>query len=239
MSDTRMTPDARYPALLLLGPTGSGKTPVGEQIEARGLWGSRCVHFDFGANLRAVVAGHFVDVGPEKVGWATPAGSQAVGNAHPTEFSAEEIGFLRDVLESGALLEDEQFPLAERVLRAFLASKGTDEMTRIVLNGMPRHVGQARAIARLVDVQDVVLLQCSADTVLRRIESNVGGDRAERTDDSPEQVAAKLALFAERTAPLVDHYRREIGTPIHTIPISPETTPQQVVRALAGVHRAD
>jgi len=55
MSDSRPLRTTRNPAVLLLGPTGAGKTPLGEMIEARGLWGMSCLHFDFGANLRAVV----------------------------------------------------------------------------------------------------------------------------------------------------------------------------------------
>ena len=43
-------------AVLLLGPTGAGKSPLGDWLEARGLWGRPCHHFDFGANLRAIVA---------------------------------------------------------------------------------------------------------------------------------------------------------------------------------------
>jgi adenylate kinase family enzyme len=43
-------------AILLLGPTGSGKTPLGQVLERRGLWGHRCSHFDFGDNLREIVA---------------------------------------------------------------------------------------------------------------------------------------------------------------------------------------
>ncbi len=41
-------------AILLLGPTGSGKTPLGQALEKKGLAGRRCVHFDFGANLREI-----------------------------------------------------------------------------------------------------------------------------------------------------------------------------------------
>ena len=43
-------------AILLLGPTGSGKTPLGQVLEERGLWGHTSRHFDFGASLREIVA---------------------------------------------------------------------------------------------------------------------------------------------------------------------------------------
>ena len=44
-------------AVVLLGPTGSGKTPLGEWLEAKGLGGRRCHHFDFGTRLRRVATG--------------------------------------------------------------------------------------------------------------------------------------------------------------------------------------
>lgn len=42
----------RYAAMVLLGPTGSGKTPLGHVFAARGFLNRRCAHFDFGENLR-------------------------------------------------------------------------------------------------------------------------------------------------------------------------------------------
>jgi hypothetical protein len=45
-----------YPAILLVGPTGSGKTPLGALCEKKGLWQSRVFHFDFGAILRRIAA---------------------------------------------------------------------------------------------------------------------------------------------------------------------------------------
>jgi hypothetical protein len=39
-------------AILPLGPTGSGKTPLGDYLEERGLFGRRCVHFDFGEKFK-------------------------------------------------------------------------------------------------------------------------------------------------------------------------------------------
>ena len=56
MENKEYTSEIRPRALLLLGPTGSSKTPLGQLIEQRGLWQTRCLHFDFGANLRQIVA---------------------------------------------------------------------------------------------------------------------------------------------------------------------------------------
>ena len=79
----------RYRSVLLVGPTGAGKTPLGNLLEKKGLNGKKCRHFDFGANLRAIA-----------------------GQIPGARFSLEEIGFIKDKLCSGALLEDKDFPLA-------------------------------------------------------------------------------------------------------------------------------
>ena len=196
-------------ALLLLGPTGSGKTPLGQWLEARGWHDAPCIHFDFGENLRRIVA----EDRPDET--ITPA----------------DLDFLRGVLAAGALLEDEQFPIAERILRSFLARHCVDDRTWMVLNGLPRHVGQAQAIDALLAVRLVVRLDCTPETVACRLESNIGGDRAGRSDDNLDRVRKKLDLFQRRTAPLVDHYRRQ-NVPIATIPISPTTTAEEAATLL-------
>ncbi|MCY2927814.1 MAG: nucleoside monophosphate kinase, partial [Planctomycetota bacterium] len=170
-------------AILLLGPTGSGKTPLGECLASRGLRGRPCRHFDFGEQLRQAAAG------------GLPSAS----------LSHEEVAFLRDVLERGALLENRHFPLAQKILRAFLERLPAGGL--VVLNGLPRHIDQARDVASILDVGEVVVLHCPAEVVLARIASNAGGDRAGRTDDSRAAVRAELELYAQRTAPLVEHYR--------------------------------
>ena len=202
------TPKVRgeYPqALLLLGPTGAGKTPLGQLLEARGLRGARCVHFDFGENLRAVVQ----------------------RNRPDAIVSRGDIDFLRDVLTSGALLEDEHFPIAERILRSFMVGHRVDDQTIVVLNGLPRHVGQARAIDAILDIRAVVCLDCSGETVARRLETNVGGDRSGRVDDALEQVRKKLDIYHGRTSPLVEHYRQK-GVRIETIQVMPAMTAVQM-----------
>jgi len=196
----------------------------------------RCLHFDFGANLRAVVAGHRARQGASSL--PEDEGTRNARPADPPEhvetsgnFTPEEIAFLQDVLETGALLEDEHFCLAERILRAFIKGRGAEQGTCVVLNGLPRHVGQARALDRVLDVQALVVLECSESTVHRRIEGNVGGDRDHRTDDDPPAVRRKIELFEQRTRPLVDHYRRR-GTPIQSVTVAPETTAEEMRRAI-------
>ena len=199
------------PSLLLLGPTGSGKTPLGQLLHQRGLSGRRCLHFDFGENLRQVVERDCPDA----------------------ILSPDDLKFLREVLHTGALLEDEDFPIAERVLQSFLARSGAGHDTLLVLNGLPRHVGQAEALGPLVDVHTVVSLVCAAEVVLRRIAANAGGDRAGRTDDQQADVRRKLSLYAKRTAPLVDYYRNR-GARVVEVAVSAEMTAEQAWRCIGS-----
>jgi len=197
-------------ALLLLGPTGSGKTPLGDFLEKRPLWGKSCSHFDFGRELRRVVAGENASV----------------------KLSREEVAFLEEVLRTGALLEDEHFYIAEKLLRAFIAGRRMGRDDLLVLNGLPRHVGQAEAVDAIVDVRAVINLSCPARVVMERIRTNRGGDRVGRTDDDVEAVRAKLRLFARRIAPVVDHYRKR-GARIETVEVDEGTRPEDVWKALA------
>ena len=195
----------RSPAAILLGPTGSGKTPLGDLIAQRGLWQAKCLHFDFGTNLRWLVERNQPD--------------RLIGRA--------DLDFLRQVLQTGALLEDEHFPIAERILRSFLNRSAADLQTLVVLNGLPRHVGQAEAIDSILDVRAVVHLRCSSEIIYARIRDNAGGDRAGRRDDDLASIRHKLAIFAERTAPLLDHYRK-LGVPVATIEVTTTMTPGQM-----------
>ncbi len=197
---------ARRRALLLLGPTGSGKTPLGNLIEERGLWERRWVHFDFGAQLRRIAAGDF------------PEG----------RFGEEDVATVHRVLQAGTLLEDEDAPLAEQILREFLAERAPAEAC-VVLNGLPRHVDQVKTVDAIVEIGTVLSLRCTSETAIQRIRGNVAGDRAGRNDDDEEMVRAKIAMFHERTNPLVEHYR-EVDIPIRRIVVTATMTPDEIWR---------
>jgi adenylate kinase len=181
---------------------------IGNLIEQVSLWGRRCHHFDFGANLRKI------------------ADEKESG-----QFTPDEIRFLRRVLKEGALLEADRFPLAARILDAFIGHNNVPNDDLLVLNGLPRHLEQARAADHKVRIIGVVQLECDAATVAERLRRNSGGERTRRTDDTDAMVARKLSIYEERTLPLVDHYRRK-ATPILQVKISAETSPQDVVDIL-------
>ncbi len=202
-------------AILLLGPTGSGKSPLGEQIASRGFLGRRTHHIDFGSELRSIASG----IGAKS-------------------YSPEEQDFILGVLERGVLLENEHFVLAEKIIGLFLERSRFRAGDILALNGIPRHEGQAKDIASIVRVHSLVVLDCSVESVFRRIEENTGGDRTGREDDERGLIEKKLRIFEERTAPLIEHYRHE-GSSIYRITISERTTigsAYHQLSTLAAVH---
>lgn len=193
---------SRFEAILLLGPTSSGKTPLGQMFETRGVAGRPCAHFDFGENLRQIVA-----------------------RDQPDDIiTREDIEFLGDVLRTGALLEDKDFPIAERILRRFLARPGMTADTLVVLNGLPRHVGQTQSVGQILSIRTVIHLDCSPQTIVARVAANTGGDRTGRTDDDLAAIQRKLAIFAERTKPLLDYFRADGAELVHRVMTADMTT---------------
>jgi len=201
--------DRPWPSLLLVGPTGSGKSPLGEEIERRGLDGRRCVHFDFGANLRRLAAA------PEKANVLT----------------ATECESVRTSLVTGALFEDKDLPMIVKIVKRFAEARDLTPESLLVLNGLPRHRRQAEGLAGVVAVERVVYLEAGAAVIRKRIRLDPGGDRAPRADDGLEAVERRLADFRERTVPLVSYYR-ERGALVIEIPVTPSMTAADAYHAL-------
>jgi len=202
--------DARpWPSLLLVGPTGSGKTPLGDELESRGFLGRRCVHFDFGADLRAIAAA------PESAGVLTVPETESV----------------RVSLATGALFEDNDMPMIVKIVKRFAAARSLTPDSLLVLNGLPRHTRQAEGLAGVVAVERVVRLEASAAVIRERIRLDPGGDRSERIDDRIEAVEKRLAVFRERTVPLVSYYR-ERGALVVEVPVTPSMTAAEAYQAL-------
>jgi hypothetical protein len=102
-------------------------------------------HFDFGAELRAAAAGR-------------------------RGLAPDDLAAVRRLLATHALLPANRFDLAERLLDAFLERTQFDaERDVLVLNGLPRHVAQARDLAERVRVEHVVVLECDAAVAGARV----------------------------------------------------------------------
>ena len=206
-----------YPvnALLILGPTGSGKSPLGELISSRGFIGRRAHHLDFGSELRSISSG--------------------IGAA---SYSRSEKDFILGVLERGLLLENEQFCLARKIIELFLERSCFRSGDVLLLNGMPRHAGQARDIAAVATIQAVVVLNCSINSVMKRIEENTGGDRTGRDDDTRLLIEKKIDIYRERTTPLVEHYAA-VGSRIYHIDVNERTSPESAYDTLSSLAASD
>jgi len=195
--------NTKWNTVLLVGPTGSGKTPLGQLLGEKGLRGMRCLHFDFGEALRTSV-------------------TRRTGHLTHSEFDVAQKS-----LETGTLLENENFSIAKKLLANYLAERSANRDTLIVLNGLPRHIGQAKAMEDLIEMQAVVNLKCEPVTALDRIRTNAGGDRRERDDDILEEIQQRLAVFRMRTAPLLEYYHR-LGVPVLPLDIVVKTTAKEM-----------
>jgi adenylate kinase len=209
-----MNASYKYPidSILLLGPTGVGKSPLGYTLANNGLFGRQCHHLDFGSELRIIESDSKVS----------------------SKYTRAELDFIHGVVERGLLLENEHFPLAEKIFSLFLNRVRFFQRDILILNGIPRHIGQAHDIAKIAEIHALIVLACSNDAVFCRIRDNVGGDRLARADDTKELIEKKLSIFNERTAPLIKHFKKK-GCVVYRLEICGTTTPDQAYLQLLSL----
>jgi len=185
-------------AIILLGAPGAGKgTAASRLVERIGVR-----HVSSGDLLRSAV----------KQG--TPAGREADG-----------------YMKQGKLVPDE---LIGRIITDLLVAGGPD--LKVLLDGFPRTVAQAEMLEKVIKAQGgrirgTVLLEvaeeilvdrlagrrvcpaCAAGFHVRTLPPKVAGrcdacgaDLVQRTDDNPETVRNRLAVFRKDTSPLIEWY---------------------------------
>ena len=125
--------------------------------------------------------------------------------------AGSEIGLsLEPILAAGGLVPHEL--IRERLERP-------DARLGFVLDGFPRNLVQAQALDRMLEGigrdLDAVLYFDLPDAVAT--ERLLGRARAEgRTDDTPEVIERRLAIYHEQTEPLAEYYRaRDRLVPLH------------------------
>jgi adenylate kinase len=113
---------------------------------------------------------------------------------------------LKAVYDRGDLVSDE---LMIRLIRDRLGKP--DAAEGFILDGFPRTLPQAEALDELLDELDRkidVVFEFQVADRQKLLERMVKRAREEnRSDDTPEAIARRLALYDEETAPLVEWYR--------------------------------
>jgi adenylate kinase len=112
---------------------------------------------------------------------------------------------IRPLYEAGELIPDDvTIELIEERLSEDDARDG------FVLDGFPRNLAQAEALDGMLsaigrDLDAILFFDVPESVVRERI---AGRAKAEhRTDDTPDALARRLAIYQEQTVPVVEHYR--------------------------------
>jgi adenylate kinase len=114
---------------------------------------------------------------------------------------------VKPVYEAGGLVDDD---LMIAIIRSRL-SRG-DTVPGFVLDGFPRTMEQAVALDEMLadidrDLTAVLELQVGDDVSRARLLKRARMEA--RPDDTPEAIDRRLALYHEKTAPLVSYYRAQ------------------------------
>ena len=112
---------------------------------------------------------------------------------------------VKAIMDRGDLVPDE---VTIRMIRERLAAD--DAQAGFILDGFPRNLAQAEALDEMLGEigrsLDVILFFVLDDATA--IERALGRAHEEgRTDDTPETIARRLAVYHEQTEPVVEYYR--------------------------------
>lgn len=181
--------------IVLLGAPGAGKGTQAQKL----IEDYRLTHISTGDLLRQAI----------KAG--TPLGLQA-----------------QSYMDSGNLVPDE---LVVGLLKERLAQ--SDAQHGFVLDGFPRNTAQAEILdaslaemgytldaALLVDVDHEVIIKrlsnrracktCGYTATAEVISCpRCSGEMYQRSDDTPESITQRLAVYTEQTSPLIEYYRTQ------------------------------
>jgi adenylate kinase len=114
---------------------------------------------------------------------------------------------VKPIYDAGGLVPDE---LMIDIIRDRL-SRG-DTLPGFVLDGFPRTLPQARALDEMlaeIDRSLVLVLELQVADAVSRERLLRRASEEGRTDDTPQAIDERLALYHEKTAPLVAYYRAQ------------------------------
>ena len=136
---------------------------------------------------------------------------------------------VKAIIDSGSLVSDE---LTFELVKDRLAQD--DCKNGYILDGFPRTIPQADALAEMTDLDAVVDFQISKEEVVKRLsgrrmcpssgriyhivfnppknegkDDETGEDLIQRPDDKEEAIVHRLDVYTEQTEPLIEYYRKK------------------------------
>jgi adenylate kinase len=181
------------------------------------------------------------------------------------EILKEDTAFGRKVkgyVEKGLLVPDDiVIEVLKQRLTKIPGEKG------FILDGYPRTIEQAKALAKIAEI-DVILLQMVPDWIIierlssRRICKNCGevynirflkpkvenvcdkcgGTLYQRSDDTPEVIKRRIQVYQEQTSPILQYYKEKnvpfIVSSITALDTPPETIIEGIIKELKKLNLA-
>jgi adenylate kinase len=171
----------------------------------------------------AVPALNVVMLGPPGAGKGTQAERLAERRCLP-RISTGDI--LREAVQAGSPLGsiaqkamDAGRLVSDDVMIGIVRERLEREDARrgFILDGFPRTVGQAEALAdmlreRGLELDAVIEFKVDENALVRRVEKRaqetIAAGGTPRKDDTPETLRTRIAAYRQQTEPLVEHFRR-------------------------------
>ena len=87
-----------------------------------------------------------------------------------------------------------------------------DCVSGYILDGYPRTIEQGKYLGTIQEIENVICFTLDDETIVKRIMSRAEKahkDGKEREDDKPEVIKTRLAVYREKTQPLIDFYKEK------------------------------
>jgi adenylate kinase len=115
------------------------------------------------------------------------------------------------------------------------AHKFKPDIDTLVLDGIPRNVGQAKIMEEMIDVKKVFQLACpSRETLFYRLKKRALKDN--RLDDANERVIQRrLDIYETESKPVLSYYSNELVTVVDATQ-PPAKVLLDILKSLNGVY---
>lgn len=169
---------------------------------------------------------------------------------------------VKSFVEKGQLVPDE---VVVEALKQRVASSKRKQ--GFILDGYPRTIEQAEALDKLVKVDGIILLTVPDRIIIQRLSSRrickncgevynirylkpklegicdkCGGQLYQRSDDKPEVIKGRIAVYEKQTQPILKHYKNK-KTPLVTfkcdsLNMPPEVAVESIMKQLKCMNLA-